>query len=110
MNPKRIKQYDSIIFKCQYKDDTGAPLSVEGLSIQSEIRKQSGDLVTRLNVRVNDAAAGVFVLTPEADALPYGTHLVDVLFIKHGARVASDTFTVTIEPAVTRPENLKWQS
>ena len=98
-----IKQFDSIAITCSYTGLDGAAKDLSGVSIASQIRTNSGALVSDMVVSITDAAGGLFTMRPAADNLPAGRHNVDVLFTINDQRVASNTFTLTIDPAVTAP-------
>ena len=98
-----IKQYDSIAITCSYTDVDGTAKDLRGVSIASQIRANSGALISDMGISITDAAGGLFTMRPSADHLPIGRHNIDVLFSINGQRVASNTFTITIDPAVTAP-------
>ena len=98
-----IKQFDSIAISCCYTGLDGAVMDLSGVSIASQIRTNSGALVCDMVVSITDAAGGLFTMRPSVDRLPVGRHNVDVLFSINDQRVASETFTLTIDPAVTAP-------
>lgn len=100
---KAIKQYSTIDMLCHYKDKDGLPLSLEGVSIKSDMRTSSGGLVDSLDIVVLDVEGGVFVMKPTIDKLPVGLLSIDVLFEKGGKRVASDTFTIEVDRSITNP-------
>lgn len=97
-----IKEFDSITIACQYTDDSGKPLSIEGVDIKSEMRNSSNKLIDNLVVTVSDEVNGLFHLRPTLNRLPLGQHKIDVLFSKHGFRISSETFYVAISKAVTQ--------
>lgn len=97
-----IKEFDSITITCQYTDDSGKPLSIEGVDIKSEMRNSSNKLIDDFDVTVKDAVKGIFQLRPTLDRLPLGQHKIDVMFSKQGLRLSSETFYVSIAKAVTQ--------
>lgn len=100
---KSIKQYSTIEMLCRYKDIYGIALSLDDVSIKSDMRSQSGHLVDSLNVTVLDSAGGVFVLKPTISKLPAGRLDIDVVFEKDGKILASDTFSIDVDIAITNP-------
>ena len=97
-----IKEFDSITIACQYTDDSGKPLSIEGVDIKSEMRNSSNKLIDNLLVTVSDEVSGLFTLEPTLERLPIGNHKIDVLFRKEGFKVSSDTFYLSVSKAVTQ--------
>jgi len=97
-----IKEFDSVTIACQYTDGSGRPLSIEGVDIKSEMRSVTNKFIDNLEVTVSDEVNGLFHLRPTLDRLPVGQHRVDVLFIKHGFRISSETFYVSVSKAVTQ--------
>lgn len=98
-----IKQYSTLELLCTYSDDYDAPLSLAGITIQSDMRSESGQLIDSLDVTIVDSSAGVFMMRPTISKLPVGIMSIDVVFKKDGKIVTSDTFTIDIEPAITDP-------
>ncbi|WP_230656870.1 phage baseplate upper protein [Psychrobacter sp. I-STPA10] len=98
-----IKEYDTLTIACQYLDDDKQPLSIADIEIKSEMRGPSGHLVDTLAVRIDDIEQGRFTLSPTLEKLPTGTHKLDILFIKQGQRISSQTFTIVVHPAITKP-------
>ena len=98
---KKIKEYDSVTIHCQYLDDNDLPLSLADIQIKAELRGISGKLVDTLEVTIDDLDNGRFTLRPTVSPLPVGALNADALFTKHGKRVSSETFTITVHPAVT---------
>lgn len=90
------------MINCQYTNDSGKPLSIEGVDIKSEMRSPSNKFIDNLIVTVSDEANGVFHLKPTLDRLPLGQHRIDVLFSKSGNRISSETFYVSVSKAVTQ--------
>lgn len=99
----KIKEYDTVVIACQYVDDDKAPISLEGIEIKAEMRTSSGHLIDAFEIAIDDAEQGRFTLKPKLDKLPTGPISTDVLFIKNSSRISSQTFTMTVYPAVTRP-------
>jgi hypothetical protein len=99
----KIKEYDTVVIACQYLDDAKAPISLEGIEIKAEMRGSSGELVGTLIVVDDDIENGKFTLKPALNKLPTGPVSIDVLFSKDGSRMSSQTFTMTVYPAVTKP-------
>lgn len=100
---KRIKQYSTVEMLCTYTDDSDVPLSLAGITIQSDMRSDSGQLIDSLEVTIVDSDAGVFMMRPTISKLPAGTMSIDVIFKKDGKIITSDTFTIDVEPAITDP-------
>ena len=100
-----IKEYDSITIACQYKDDDGFPLSLDGVDIKSELRTQHNVLIDRLEVTVSDEDQGLFHLRPTRRRLPIGKHNIDVMFSKNGFRISSETFQIAVIKSVTQGVN-----
>ena len=101
-----IKQYDTIAIRCEYLDDTGAPLNLSGIAIRSDLVSDyaDGDTTPKaMTVSVIDAANGVFELSLPDAALSVGRYRADVLFTKADNRVSSETFVVRIVSAITKP-------
>lgn len=100
---KSIKQYSTIEMLCRYKDIFGIALSLDDVSIKSHMHLQGGHLADVLDVTILDIEAGVFVLKPTLDKLPAGRLDIDVLFEKDGKILASDTFSIDVDIAITNP-------
>lgn len=99
----KIKEYDTVVIACQYLDDNKAPISLESIEIKAEMRGSSGDLIDTFVVTIDDYLQGKFTLKPTLDKLPTGPVSIDVLFAKGDSRLSSQTFTMTVHPAVTKP-------
>lgn len=98
-----IKQYSTLELLCKYKDEVDEPLSLNGISIKSQMRGCHSNLIADLNITVIDSDGGVFLLSTDARELPVGTASVDIIFEKEGKRVQSDTINIEIAPSVTIP-------
>lgn len=103
LNPPGVKQYDTIVLTCTYSDSLNKPRSLDGITIKSQIRSKMGVLIDTLIVDLIDSSAGVFTLTPGITPLPIGIHSIDILFTDATGAAHSETFTLSIVPAVTAP-------
>lgn len=98
-----VKEFDTVVFTCQYLDDKNKPTDLTDITIKANMQSLSGRLVDTLDVIIDDAVNGIFILKPTIDRLPIGTHSIDILFEKNGSRVSSDTFGITVVKAITTP-------
>lgn len=101
-----VKQYDTIAIRCEYLDDTGAPLNLAGITIKSELvadNSESSPTPIVMVVTVTDAAQGIFELTLPDPTLNIGSYKADILFTKAGNRLSSETFALRVVSAITKP-------
>lgn len=102
-----VKQYDTLAISCEYLDDEGMPLSIANIAIHADMQSMAGVVVDRLSVDIIDIEAGRFELLPTVQKFEPGTYKIDVLFEgMSGHRVSSETFMLTISPAVTAPRSI----
>lgn len=89
------------------EEEGGAPISIAGWSVRSQIRSSAGELIAELTTEITDPAAGKYSLTsPPAETAtwPVGNARMDIQFTDAGGRVMStQTVTVRVEEDVTRP-------
>ena len=109
--PKRIefKQYDSIQFVCNMINDDGTRYDLTGVTLFADIASTAGEVVDTMQIDITDAAAGMFVLTPNKTAYGVGKYSVEVLIqCSDGVYKSSDnTFDFYIKRAITAPRPLK---
>ena len=103
-----IKEYDTLAIHCQYLNDNGMPISLSNTNVIADIKSYDNKIVEHLIVDVTNTEQGVFVMTTENATLAPNKYLIDVLFesASSGRRVASETFYLRANPAVTKP---RWQ-
>lgn len=100
-----IKEYDSLIIYCEYTDDAGVPLNLDGITIFSDIKSELGILQDNLVTTITNSSGGKFFLTPTCDSFRAGLYKVDILFINTVTqmRVSSETFKINVGAAITTP-------
>ena len=103
-----VKEYDTIAIHCQYLNDNGAAISLANTNVIADIKSYDNEILEHLIVSVIDTEQGIFVMTTENGSLAPNKYLIDVLFesATSGRRVASETFYLRVNPAVTKP---RWQ-
>lgn len=100
---KSIKQYSTLELLCEYKDDNDNALSLENITIKSQMRGCHNSLVSDLKIQVLSVDDGVFLMTSDAKELPVGELLIDIIFEKDSKRIQSDTLNIDVEPSITIP-------
>lgn len=108
MNIITIKEYDTLRISCEYQDNDGQSLSLDGLDIKSTMRSSSNQYSHQLGVEISDISQGKFVLTSEDQHFLPTTYRVDVSFLEtqSGSRVTSETFNISVQPSVTVPSGV----
>lgn len=98
----KMKEYDTLLLVCEYQDDIDEPVDLSKITVTADIKSKTGTLYERLRVQKTNAD-GSFVLSRLERYLPADQYYVDVLFTQPNHRVASETFTLNVEPAITLP-------
>lgn len=101
-----IKEYDTVDILCVYKDDSGQPYDITDITVESQLRSAYGQLICDMKAKVVDAIGGQFTIEPTIAKLPSGNHKIDVYFSQGGSRVASETFNLPVQQAVTHPSGV----
>lgn len=104
MNEISMKEYDTLLLVCEYQDDSDTPIDLSAITVTADIRSKTGTLYESL--RVNKLPqAGSFSLSRVEGYLPSDQYRIDVLFTNQVARhrVASETFILNVEQAITLP-------
>jgi hypothetical protein len=97
-----IKQGVSFSFSCQYKDDSGLPKSLVGVTLTSQARNTLGFAVT-FDLVVTNAVLGQFTVSAPLGTLlwPIGLLYWDVRIFIGGLYSATITTPFTVERGVT---------
>ncbi|MFK4001703.1 hypothetical protein ACI2I3_10185 [Psychrobacter namhaensis] len=108
MNTIDVKEYDSLRISCEYQDNDGQPLSLDGIAIESTMQSLNNQYKHTLGIEMSDMALGQFVLTSDAERILPTLYKVDVSFLESssGARITSETFNVNVKNAVTVPSGV----
>jgi hypothetical protein len=99
-----FKRGDTFALACTYKID-GAPASITGLAIASQIRTVAGDLVAALTVTASDQVAtpGQFTLSAASTtAWPIAGLRCDIQITDGAVIISSDTFLVPVVQDITQ--------
>ena len=102
-----FKQYDTIEFACAMTDDDGTVYDLTGLTLYVDVESSAGKIVDTMRVDIVDAAAGMFILTPNKTDYAVGKYTAEVLIqCAPNVRKSSDnTFDFYIKRAITAPRN-----
>ena len=98
----KMKEYDTLLLVCEYQDDTDEPVDLTSIAVTADIKSETDTLYESLRVS-KLAQAGGFSLSRASGYLPAGQYRIDVLFTQSNHRVASETFTLNVEQAITLP-------
>lgn len=99
-----IKQGDSFVLACQYKQD-GVATSVELFTIRAQVRDSNDDLVQELDVsKANQTTnPGVFTLSAGIiDSWAVDTMRCDIQFSEGETVRSTQTFYIPVEEDVTK--------
>ena len=101
-----MKEYDTLTLVCDYRDNEGALVDLSDVDITADIKSSDGNLYEPLVVKKYHSLGG-FGLSRVANYLPAGEYLAEVLFTQRSVthRVASDTFYIVVEQAITLPRS-----
>lgn len=98
----RIKQGASLLLQFTFQDDDGTPLDITNLSLVSQVRDPTGELVATLPI-VLTATEGVASATvANTSQWPLGTLRGDIMGMSAGLVALSETFGIRVEKAVTQ--------
>ena len=99
------KRGDNFFVSCVYKDGDGTRVSLDGITITSQVRTPSGVLVSDCVATVTDEDQGEYSLEVADTSLwPLGRLEWDIQYSLDGGRViSSETVCVNVLKDVTRP-------
>lgn len=101
-----LKRGDTLAVDGVVAQDAGGAVDLTGYTVRSQVRRQSGDLVSALTVTVTNAALGTFTLVAaaaETRGWAPGRHACDVEYASGGGVVSStESFPFTVLEDVTR--------
>lgn len=108
MNTIEVKEYDTLRISCEYQDNDGLPLSLDGIDVQSTMRSLNNQYSHTLGIELSDVAQGKFVLTSDVTRFVPTVYNVDVSFLEtsSGSRITSETFNVNVIQGVTIPSEV----
>lgn len=101
-NEIKMKEYDTLLLVCEYQDDASEPVDLTNITVTADIKSTLGTLYESLRVQ-KLSQAGSFSLSRAEGYLPADQYRIDVLFTQYNHRVASETFTLNVEQAITLP-------
>lgn len=84
MNNLHIKRGDAFSALAHFCDVQGAPLSLDGYTVEATLKDAGYNQALALNVQVTDADAGEFELRCSTSNLPTAQYLLEVAYIKNG--------------------------
>ena len=99
-----IKQGATFELCCVLHAADGAPVSLIGCTIQSQLRDSLGGLIADLICEIASVSSAINLTTSGGtDRWPVGQHLCDVMIQNEvGVIVVTQTFTVFVLPSVTQ--------
>lgn len=100
---KNFKRGDTMLLTVTYKID-GVATSVSDITINSQIRKQSGVLVDDMVV-TKLLGTGQFTLAPstsDTSEWPIGNLLCDIEFVQSGNIRSTETFGIVVVEEITK--------
>jgi hypothetical protein len=98
-----FKRGDTFILECTYKVD-GAPVSIAGKTITSQIRRVNGNLIADMVVTPDNSNPARFSLEPDTDTAdwPIDVLLCDIEIVESGFVRSSQTIKIPVVEDITR--------
>lgn len=98
------KKGDTFEVTCTYENDAGAPVSLDGITITSQLRTPAGALVADCTATVTSVPNGTFtLLVADTSSWPVAKLEFDVQYALTGGRIiSSETVNVHVVKDVTR--------
>lgn len=105
--PFIVKQGAQLQLAGQLVQDDGTPVNITGATLFSEIRDPYGALVATPTLAITNAALGQFSYSVlSSTAWPTGQVKTDIYVSLNGTPFFTDTFMLTVAPAVTNPADM----
>jgi len=104
MTTVTIKQGESFILDGQYTEDDGTtPKSLVGITLSSQIRDSSQNLIEQLTLSIINAGLGTFRIESPTSTLDWkvGKLYWDLMQIENGITSISATSEIIVERAIT---------
>lgn len=95
-----IKQSNTVSFVVTYSDDEGKSLSLEGVTIEADIKDSSKKLVATMKVTSLSDTTFELIL-PDDVVLPLKTLYMDIRFIQNEVVRNSDIVQLNVKEVVT---------